>query len=338
MLAELLALFTYEASAAGLLREVRWAGGLRCPYCRSDAVIRWAWYRRVYQRYRCKACRRTFNDKTGTVFAYSRVPLNEWLFLSYLLACLHVSILRVSRELERSYGVVYRSARRAMNVIHRGKPSTGSNRLSGTVEMDEVYLTAGLKGRGNRRRIECLGRRPRRRGLRGRPGRGSWKVDRPPIVVLVERRGRERYVPSTDVEGETVGRIASRHVEPGSKTYTDGFPSYAVLPSLGFDHDWVNHSEGEYARGDVHVNNCENRCSLLRPWLAVHRGISKDNLGAYLSLFQFQRTTSQLPSLQRLKLILRLKNPPTTFLSKSVVCFFCLVCNSQVGTFDVVLI
>jgi hypothetical protein len=34
---------------------------------------------------------------------------------------------------------------------------------------------------------------------------------------------------------------------------------------MGYKHDYVNHSIGEYARGDVHINNCENRASILRP-------------------------------------------------------------------------
>jgi len=70
-----------------------------------------------------------------------------------------------------------------------------------------------------------------RRGLKAEPGRGSWKTDRPPIIVLVERKKRERYVPSTDAEGETIGRIASRHVERGSHIHTDGFPSYPTRSS-----------------------------------------------------------------------------------------------------------
>jgi hypothetical protein len=55
---------------------------------------------------------------------------------------------------------------------------------------------------------------------------------------------------------------------------------------MGYKHDYVNHSIGEYARGDVHINNCENRASILRPWPSAHRGIFKDNLDTYLSLFQ----------------------------------------------------
>jgi|GEM_PF-3176032 len=65
-LAELLNLFVSEVSAAMRLSEVRWAEGIRCPYCSSETVIGWAWYRDVYQRYLCKVCRRMF-------------PPNPWL-------------------------------------------------------------------------------------------------------------------------------------------------------------------------------------------------------------------------------------------------------------------
>jgi hypothetical protein len=60
--------------------------------------------------------------------------------------------------------------------------------------------------------------------------------------------------------------IASRHVKAGSKIYADSSPSYNVLHGMGYKHDYVNRSIGEYARGDVHINNCENRASILRRW------------------------------------------------------------------------
>jgi transposase-like protein len=63
---------------------------------------------------------------------------------------------------------------------------------------------------------------------------------------------------------ERLARIASKHIEAGSKIYTDNFPSYSILQSMGYRHDYVNHSIEEYARGDVHINNCENRASILR--------------------------------------------------------------------------
>ena len=52
-------------------------------------------------------------------------------------------------------------------------------------------------------------------------------------------------------------------------------------------HLTVNHSKKEYANGKAHVNNCENRHSLLRPFLRMFRGISKRFLKGYLMLYQY---------------------------------------------------
>jgi transposase-like protein len=272
------------------LREIRWSSGVRCVYCGSLSVICWGWYR-------CKACLRTFNDKSGTNFEYSRISLNEGLFITYLSGCLNVPLLRASIDVGRSYGSVYRSFRSMMYSVGRYVRSYW--RVSGVVEVDEVYVNAGLKGRGNRGRIMLLGRGPRCRGLRA--GRGKWDKDVIPVFTIIGREGHEVYIPSRDVSGETVARIASRHIEAGSRIYTDNFPSYSILQGMGYRHEYVNHSLREYARGEVHINNCENRASILRPWLSAHRDISKDNLDAYLSLFQLQRNT--IPTIEKTKLI-----------------------------------
>jgi transposase-like protein len=139
-------------------------------------------------------------------------------------------------------------------------------RMGGAVESDEVYVTAGLKGRNNSERIRRIGRKPRRRGLKRR---GSWGEDKPAVFILVGRGGVEDYIPSGDVESETVLKIIGRHVLEGSTIYTDFFKSYLGLGEAGYRHEAVNHSDGEWVRGECHINGCENRASLLRPWLAV---------------------------------------------------------------------
>jgi hypothetical protein len=130
-------------------------------------VICWGWYRHVYRRYRCKRCLRTFNDKSGTDFEYSRIPLNERLFIMYLSGCLNVPLLRASIDVGHGYG--------------SGRYVRRYWMLSGVVEVDEVYVNAGLKGRGNHGRIILLGRGPRCRGLRAGRCRGGWDKDVIPI-------------------------------------------------------------------------------------------------------------------------------------------------------------
>jgi len=55
-------------------------------------------------------------------------------------------------------------------------------RLRGVVEVDDFYVTAGLKGRSSCGR---LGRHPRRRGLKPPLGRGSYGKDEPIIPPLI---------------------------------------------------------------------------------------------------------------------------------------------------------
>ena len=52
---------------------------------------------------------------------------------------------------------------------------------------------------------------------------------------------------------------------------------------------FVNHTQKEYARGDVHENRAECLFSLLKPYLRVFRGLSKTNLPGYVGFFQFLR-------------------------------------------------
>jgi hypothetical protein len=50
-------------------------------------------------------------------------------------------------------------------------------------------------------------------------------------------------------------------------------------------HNFVNHTQQEYAREDVHENRAECLFSLLTPYLRVFRGLSKTNLPGYLGFF-----------------------------------------------------
>ena len=54
-------------------------------------------------------------------------------------------------------------------------------------------------------------------------------------------------------------------------------------------HAFVNHTQHEYAQGDVHENQAECLCSLLKPYLWVFRGLSTYNLPGYVGFFQFLR-------------------------------------------------
>ena len=162
-----------------------------CVYCGGRSVVKRGW-RGLYRRYKCNDCGRWFNDKTGTVMAHSRLPLRVWFFTAFMLQS-KVSVRELAKTLKRPYVTVFRIVRKNLYL------TASTIKLKGIVEMDEVYVKAGLKGKRN------LKRKPRIRGLK-RCGRGTYAVDKPPILGVVERSGPVRLVPMADVATRTVLR------------------------------------------------------------------------------------------------------------------------------------
>ena len=80
-----------------------------------------------------------------------------------------------------------------------------------------------------------------------------------------------------------------KHCTNGVTIYTDEYPIYNGLKNLlkVKAHKTVTHSQHVYADGKIHSNNCENRHSLLRPFLNIFRGVSKKNLNNYVKFFQY---------------------------------------------------
>jgi transposase-like protein len=134
-----------EEECIATLRELRWKDGVRCTTCGSSNVKKDG-VRGLYQMYECKDCRSYFNDRTGTVFQDTKIPLRKWFLMAFLIQ-FNISILEVSKTV----GVPYRNAFYIARKIRNGMyVNQILERLKGTVEMDELYITAGVKGKKGR--------------------------------------------------------------------------------------------------------------------------------------------------------------------------------------------
>jgi len=160
--------------------------------------------------------------------------------LMLLFLGLHNSSLGLSWLLDRSPMTVFKALRKLM-----------------------LKLNAGLKSRNNSVCIKHLCRESRRRAFRRR-GRSSWIHDKPAVFILDGRGGGEDYIPSINVEAEAAIKIVGRRILKNSTIYTDSFKSYSGLSRLSYIHEYLKHSEGEWVRGECHINSCENRASILR--------------------------------------------------------------------------
>jgi len=255
----------------------------------ADHSVRNGSYR-VYQRYLCKNFGRTFNDKTGTIFAHSKLSLKEWFFTIYVFLRFNTSIRQIEAELDLSY-------------------RTGDG-ASSALAKRSTRLRSRCLDRSKLAKCTCLpvskaasATRSRARVAVSTRGRGSYDGDKPPVFTLVDRGSDDRYVvPAKSANESTVRLLLADHDEESLTVYTDGFRAYEPLEEDdAFTREYVVHGDGEYADGDIHVNTCESHASLTRRWLSPHRGISKDKLTPYLRAFQLRCELYRNPGDEALK-------------------------------------
>ena len=102
------------------------------------------------------------------------------------------------------------------------------------------------------------------------------------------------FTNKTTANGLGSGNVSGVYAA-GSTVYADSARCYLVLPEAGYSLEQVNHTAGEYARGEVYENSAEGEIMLLWRFLAHHRGVSLMNLPSYLQLHQFARNHRDRP-------------------------------------------
>ena len=135
--------------------------------------------------------------------------------------------------------------------------------LEGTVEADEFYHPAGDKGQAKHGGKKVLGRHARGRRKKREPGRGHYDKDRPAMIARGSRQGSVVLQATRDFTVKMVQKAADIAVQAGSRLYTDSASSYRAVK--GYLHAYVNHTQKEYARGEVDENRAECLFSLLNP-------------------------------------------------------------------------
>lgn len=296
-----------EEACRQVIRQIRWEAGITCPYCggRAVEVLPEQFTSAGWQRYACQVCRtpqghpKTFSDLTG--LPWEGTHLSPAQLLLSLLAFVEG---HSAEELARQIGVQPRIGQRLRRlyqvVLYLQRPDTP---LDEENEVDEIYIVSGWKGCPAGHKPP---RPPRRRRLKGKRGRGTWENDKVPLVAIVQRNGQVRLFVQRNLRKETLRPLLKRWLRRGARVYTDDYEIYQFLTAAGYQHRVVNHSQGEYARGAVHVNTAESLFSLLRPYLATFRGVSKVYLPLYVAAFEFRCNHRHLTHWQQAGVLLRL--------------------------------
>lgn len=254
-----------------------WPNGPVCPHCGSISKEHYPLNGKTTRPglYKCKDCLEPFTVTVGSVFERSKVPLNKWLLAVYLLCSSKKGI--SSHQLHRTLGVTYKTAWFMSHRIRTafGTPNAGPVGGGGKiVEADETFY----------------GRIP---GMKAKPGGDSAHK----ILALVERDGITRAFHVASVTPANLKPILKKQIAPDTHLMTDGATHYRTLGKEFQLHEWVNHSQKEYARKSkvkgvtAHTNTVECFFGLLKRGLVgTYHHVSEKHLQRYCTEFDFRFT------------------------------------------------
>lgn len=293
-----------EFDAYLFLERLRWEHGVVCPHCGSVAKhyeltpangrSRKTRTGKLSERkvWKCRDCRKQFTVLVGTVFHGTKIPVRTWLLVVFEMCASKNGV--AAREIERKYEL---TAKTAWFMLHRIREAMRqeplASLLGGAVQVDETWIGGEPK---NRHRDD-----PRE------PGRKSGTTDKQPVVSLVHYETRQvhsRVV--ADVTGKSLLPAIEEVMDPRRTwLYTDEHKGYTAIAPRMAGHESVNHSNGEYVRGNVSTNLVEGYFSQLKRSLdGTHHHVSTEHLGRYLAEFDFRSSTHFVDDAQRMRRLL----------------------------------
>ncbi len=272
--------FTDDDAARQHLEAIRWPEGPVCPHC--GAVDRQSKLEGKSHRpglHFCGHCRKQYTVTVGTVFERSKVALHKWVLATHLICSSKKGM--SAHQLHRLLGVTYKTAwfmahriREAMADAPNGPLGAGG----GTVEADETYW--GNNGK-------------QRPGARG----GDHKMK---VFSLVERDGEVRSFHVPNVTAKTLSEVLENQVAQDAHLMTDDAGQYKKVGQQFASHEVVNHSAGEYSRGNAHTNTIEGFFSILKRGLVgTFHHVGEQHLQRYVHEFDFRYNTRKVSDAER---------------------------------------
>jgi len=255
-----------------------------CPHCGCQE----SWFVRRGG-YKCTFCRREWAQEKYPIQNF-RLKKSQWLRIldTYLRDKTGLAI-----HLETSVGKnrVYKITA----LIQKAMSSDLPEEFRDIIEVDGTYVGGSWKNKP--KYIRKLGTKR---------GKGTRKQA---IFGLLERnRGLVRAYLVKDESIMEVMPVIEKIVKKRSLICSDEHSAYSKLKKYGYKHQTVNHSRGEYVRGNIHTQTLEGFWGLLKNYLKSKGGIRRKNMQRFVDEFSWRynhRNFSRKENVQKLFTLLK---------------------------------
>ena len=258
-----------EAASVADLGQRR-VDSIGCPHCDNSDVVRWG-QASTLPRYRCKACRRTFNALTKTPLANLRMK-DKWAAQTEALID-GVSTAKAAARCGVHYTTAFRWRHRFLAALAGDKPKA----LTGIVEGDETFILESFKGKRS-----GMPRKSRKRG--GKSAKRGLSAEQIPVIVARDREGATTDAVLPRLNRFSIATALGGVVTSANQFCCDGgtaivaFARRAAIPT----HVLPMPGKPTPQAPDFHLNNVNAYHSRLKEWLRRFHGVATKNLPKYL--------------------------------------------------------
>lgn len=253
-----------------------------CPHCQNGDIYGHGVYK-GRKRYKCKQCKKTFNDFTGT--AISGIKKVEK-FQEYLeLTIESLTIRKAAKKLGVNVKTIFDWRHKLLSSI----ATMNGMSFSGIVECDDKQLDVNEKGSRNIDR-EAYKRPSDRKTKRG------VSNDKVSVMVATDRKGnptmRVAKMGRVDVESieKTIGNLISKN----NVLCSDSHPSIiSWAENKDLEHHTFVASKQHVKNKCYHVQHVNSLDNLYERWIKPFYGVATKYLPQYLNWFVFLEKTKK---------------------------------------------
>ncbi len=268
-------------SMSDFLASQRFSNGFTCPYCGSKHVVRFGHRKDGTQRYKCRACGKTFVSTSNSIASGTRKSLAVW---EEYVDCMMLGL--SVRETADRCGIHRNTAFAWRHKILGALQYMADNVvLSGIIEADETFFAVSFKGNHSRSSFKLPRKAHKRGGSTHLRGLSHEKVC---VPCAVNRNGL------SIAKASNLGRVATKdlhmvydnRIESGSTMVTDLMNSYKRFTNKnGLTLIQLKGSKSK--KGIYNIQHINSYHSELKRFMEGFKGVSTKHLNNYLIWHNF---------------------------------------------------